>query len=100
MNFLRSSPFLPAASLLQVVIFDCCVVSFLALRHSFMKALRSSPFLSLASALQVAILVCCLVLPSAGAAAAGLAAYAPPMDRARPRVIRETSFFMAPPQGL
>ena len=71
MNVLRSSPFLSPASLLQVVIFVCCV-SFLADRQSFMKALRSSPFLSPASLLQVAILLCCAVGSAAWAAPDGV----------------------------
>ena len=58
MKALRSSPFLPAASALQVFILFCCFSCLLALRQSFMKALRSSPFLPSASLLQMAILLC------------------------------------------
>src|SRR5450830_1736338 len=64
MKALRSSPFLPAASALQVFIFSCWVTgaaaaaSGLSLRQLFMKALRSSPFLPAASALQVFIFSC------------------------------------------
>lgn len=76
MKVLRSSPFLPAASTLQVFILFCWLLgadaaSFLVLRHSFMKALRSSPFFPVASVLQVPILVCCAVL--AGMLAGALA---------------------------
>src|SRR5471032_71804 len=73
MNVLRSSPFLPAASVLHAFILSCCVMAMagagLALRHSFMNALRSSPFLPLASALQAAIFDCWL-LAALGASAA------------------------------
>ena len=79
MKALRSSPFLPAASALQVFILFCCVAwgaaaaSGLALRQFFMKSLRSSPFLPSASLLQVAILLCCGVFSDALAGAAGAA---------------------------
>ena len=79
MKALRSSPFLPAASALQVFILLCwvCAASGLLLRQFFMKALRSSPFMPVASLLQVAILVCCLVGGLAGAFSS--AAWALPM---------------------
>ena len=64
-NFLRSAPFMPFASALQVFIFSCWGVSTFATgagfadRHSFMNDFRSSPFLSVASLLHVVILDCC-----------------------------------------
>src|SRR5690349_21874849 len=67
MKALRSSPFLPVASWLQVFILSCWVAGF-ADRQVFMNALRSSPFLSPASLLQVAILLCCLVIGALAAA--------------------------------
>jgi protein gp37 len=63
MKVLRSSPFLPLASALQVFILSCCAfcasLTFgLPLRHALMNSLRSSPFLPLASLLQALILFC------------------------------------------
>jgi hypothetical protein len=84
MNFLRSAPFLPFASALQVFIFSCCgeaavgapsVAGGLPERHSFMKLLRSGPFNAcvLASALQVFIFSCCAVSAKPGPAASVIA---------------------------
>src|SRR2546427_542818 len=57
MNALRSSPFLPVASTLQVFMRSCW--RFLPSdRQDFMNSLRSSPFLPVASVLQVPISFC------------------------------------------
>src|SRR5262245_60269284 len=63
MNFLRSSPFLSPAFLLQAVIFSCCVIlagsASLPDKHELMNFLRSSPFFSPAFALHSFIRSCC-----------------------------------------
>src|SRR5215468_7923733 len=78
MNFLRSSPFMSPAFLLQAVIFSCCVIltgsASLPDRHELMNFLRSSPFFSPALTLQSFIRSCCEL--AAGAAGAGAVAFA------------------------
>src|SRR6185436_19528574 len=82
MNFLRSSPFLPSACLLQSFILFCCAVCLAEapavspLRQELMNFLRSSPFLSLALALQSFILSCCAFCFSVGSFFALSCAYA------------------------
>jgi hypothetical protein len=68
--------------------------SFLALRHSFIKALRASPFLPSASLLQAPILLCWAVLASPSAACTSGDRL---MENANATAIRDISFFMEVP---
>src|SRR5512141_542852 len=82
MNFLRSSPFMSPAFLLQAVIFSCCVIfagaASLPDRHELMNCLRSSPFLPSALTLHSFMRSCCGLAAgaAAGAAAGGVAGFA------------------------
>jgi hypothetical protein len=85
MKALRSSPFLPVASALQLFMRSCW--RFLPSdRQDFMNSLRSSPFLPVASVLQVPINCCWAVL--------GLSPAAMLMLQARDTTARTTNFFM------
>src|SRR5690348_6016003 len=87
---LCSSPFFPAACLLQAFFLSCCAVllasSGLPDRQVGMNARRSSPLRSPTSLLQVAIFSCCAVL--------GLSAACAPLATKAAAHTRERTMFL------